>query len=75
VTCCAAADPGRRKSAIPAETLDLVPGGVRHHLRALEAAGLIRRTRVGRHVEVELTARGRALQMLFPRVPGSIGAA
>jgi DNA-binding transcriptional ArsR family regulator len=52
-----------------ARTLHLVPAGVTHHLRALEAAGLIRRTREGCHVLVELTARGRALQVLYEHAP------
>jgi DNA-binding transcriptional ArsR family regulator len=52
-----------------AQSLFLVPGGVTHHLQALEAAGLIRRTRDGRHVLVELTARGRALHSLYQRTP------
>ena len=58
-----------------AEALHLVPGGVTHHLRALETAGLITRKRKGRHVLVELTARGRALRVLFEHAPEAICAA
>jgi DNA-binding MarR family transcriptional regulator len=55
-----------------ARALHLVPGGVTHHLRALEAAGLIQRTRDGRHVQVELTARGRALHALYQQAPSTL---
>lgn len=48
-----------------AKHLFIAPGGVTHHLRTLEAAGLVRRTRHGRHVVVERTARGRAVMALF----------
>lgn len=60
-----------RLAAVPvtcgqiAKHLFMAPGGVTHHLRTLEAAGLVRRTRRGRHVIVERTARGRAVIALF----------
>jgi DNA-binding MarR family transcriptional regulator len=48
-----------------AQALFMAPGGVTHHLRHLERAGLARRTRTGREVTVHLTARGRALLDLY----------
>jgi DNA-binding MarR family transcriptional regulator len=45
----------------------MAPGGVTHHLRFLEAAGLIWRERTGRSVTVELTARGGAILALYRR--------
>jgi DNA-binding transcriptional ArsR family regulator len=51
-----------------ANALYMAPGGVTHHLRLLEAAGLVIRERVGRNVIVERTARGRAVLALYRRV-------
>jgi hypothetical protein len=48
-----------------AATLQLAPGGVTHHLKALEAAGLVRRTPQGRHASIERTARGTSLLALY----------
>jgi DNA-binding MarR family transcriptional regulator len=48
-----------------AESLFMAPGGVTHHLRVLEAAGLVTRTRRGRHVVVERTAKGCAIIALY----------
>lgn len=45
----------------------MAPGGVTHHLRLLEAAGLVWRERTGRSVIVELTARGGAILALYGR--------
>jgi DNA-binding MarR family transcriptional regulator len=44
-----------------AQALFMAPGGVTHHLRWLERAGLARRMRSGREVTVHLTPRGCAL--------------
>jgi DNA-binding MarR family transcriptional regulator len=57
-------DAQQRPSQI-AEALRMVPAGVTHHLRRLEDAGLVIRTRRGRHVVVERTARGTALRGLY----------
>ncbi len=43
------------------------PNMVTHHLRALEAAGLITRTRQGRNVWVRRSARGTQLAALYER--------
>jgi DNA-binding transcriptional ArsR family regulator len=48
-----------------AEALWTVPGGATHHLRWLEAAGLVTRRRRGRYVLVERTPRGSALLALY----------
>ena len=48
-----------------AARLQLAPGGVTHHLKNLEAAGLIRRTRDGRRVIVQRTARGTSVLALY----------
>jgi DNA-binding MarR family transcriptional regulator len=48
-----------------AQALFMAPGGVTHHLRWLERAGLARRTRSGREVTVHLSRRGRALLDLY----------
>jgi DNA-binding transcriptional ArsR family regulator len=48
-----------------AELLDMSPGSATHHLRSLEAAGLVTRIRQGRNVVVERTARGTALVAMF----------
>ena len=50
-----------------AERLFLTPSGVSHHLSALEAAGLVTRTRDGRHVLVRRTPRANALLALYDR--------
>jgi DNA-binding transcriptional ArsR family regulator len=54
---CQAGDVARR--------LTLTPGGVTHHLKALEASGLIVRERDARHVLVHRTARGTLLLGLY----------
>src|SRR5215207_7259163 len=43
----------------------MLPGGTTYHLRHLEDAGLITRTRRGPYVIVERTARGSALLALY----------
>ena len=48
-----------------ARQLQGAPSMVTHHLRALQAAGLIVRRRHGRHVRVTRTARGEALVALY----------
>jgi DNA-binding transcriptional ArsR family regulator len=48
-----------------ADRLHLARGGLTHHLKTLEAWGLIRRTPAGRHVVVERTARGSSLLALY----------
>jgi DNA-binding MarR family transcriptional regulator len=48
-----------------AESLRAVPSAATHHVTALEAAGLVRRERVGRRVLVRRTARGEALLELY----------
>ena len=48
-----------------AEALHTVPGGATHHLRGLEASGLVTRSRHGQYVIVERTARGTALLALY----------
>lgn len=48
-----------------ARTLKTVPAGATHHLRSLEAAGLVIRRRDGRQVLVERTVRGAALLALY----------
>ena len=50
-----------------AELLHAVPSMASHHLRALEAAGLITRTREGRRVRVRRSARGTELVALYER--------
>src|SRR5215217_3013220 len=50
-----------------AEALHTVPAGATHHLRELEAAGLVTRERRGQYVIVERTARGTALLALYDR--------
>jgi DNA-binding transcriptional ArsR family regulator len=54
---CQAGDVARR--------LTLTPGGVTHHLKALEASGLIVRERDARTVVVHRTARGTVLLRLY----------
>ena len=49
------------------DLLVLVPSGVTHHLKALEAAGLVHRRRSGRQVMVSRTARGGELLDLYER--------
>ena len=48
-----------------ARALKTVPAGATHHLRSLEAAGLVIRRRDGRRVIVERTMRGTALLALY----------
>jgi DNA-binding MarR family transcriptional regulator len=48
-----------------ARALFIAPGGVTHHLRRLEQAGLARRIRTGRSVTVHLSVRGRGLLELY----------
>lgn len=48
-------------------SVDLGPSGATHHLRCLEAAGLINRRRVGRKVIVERTPLGHGLLALYER--------
>jgi DNA-binding transcriptional ArsR family regulator len=48
-----------------AKALHTVPAGATHHLRGLEAAGLVTRERRGQYVIVARTARGTALLDLF----------
>ena len=50
-----------------AEMLHAVPSMASHHLRALETAGLVTRTREGRRVRVRRTARGTELLSLYER--------
>ncbi len=50
-----------------AEQLYYAPSGVTHHLDALDAAGLVTRTRQGRHFIVRRTARATALLALYDR--------
>lgn len=50
-----------------AAMLHAVPSMASHHLRALEAAGLITRTREGRTVRVRRSARGTELVALYDR--------
>jgi len=50
-----------------AEALHTVPAGATHHLRELEAAGLVTRERRGRYVIVQRTARGTELLELYDR--------
>lgn len=58
-----------------AEALRAVPSAATHHVRALEAAGLVQRDRCGRQVLVQLTARGRSLAALYEEVaPAAHGA-
>jgi hypothetical protein len=47
--------------------LQLAPGAITHHLRALERAGLITRERDGRNVVVHRRARGTSLLHLYER--------
>jgi DNA-binding MarR family transcriptional regulator len=56
---------GPASCGVIAQALFMAPGGVTHHLRRLERAGLVRRTRTGREVTVHLSARGRALLDLY----------
>jgi DNA-binding transcriptional ArsR family regulator len=56
------------RTVTPGELADVLhgtPSMVTHHLRALEAAGLITRTREGRNVRVARTARGTELVALY----------
>jgi DNA-binding transcriptional ArsR family regulator len=55
------------KSGRLAEALRTVPSAVTHHVTALEAAGLVTRTRLGRYVVVRRTERGEALLGLYRR--------
>ena len=48
-----------------AERLATVPSAATHHVSALEAAGLVARSRDGRHVLVQRTERGEALLALY----------
>ncbi len=48
-----------------AKELQMVPAGATHHLRSLEAAGLVKRRRDGQRVIVERTARGSELLALY----------
>jgi len=48
-----------------AERVFLSPSGLTHHAGALEAAGLVARTRTGRHVVVRRTARAERLLGLY----------
>ncbi len=48
-----------------ARRLTMTPGGVTHHLKALEASGLIVRERDARNVLVHRTARGTLLLGLY----------
>jgi DNA-binding MarR family transcriptional regulator len=50
-----------------AETLVAVPSAATYHAAALEASGLARRKRCGRHVFVHRTERGTALLALYER--------
>jgi DNA-binding transcriptional ArsR family regulator len=50
-----------------AALLHAVPSMATHHLRLLEAAGLVARLREGRHVRVQRTARGTELVALYER--------
>lgn len=50
-----------------AEMLCAVPSMASHHLRVLEAAGLVTRTREGRTVQVRRTERGSELVALYER--------
>lgn len=52
-------------AGVLAATLHLAPGGLTYHLKALEAAGLVRRTPHGRHTSIERTARGTSLLALY----------
>jgi DNA-binding transcriptional ArsR family regulator len=59
-----------RSAGEVATALVASPGAATHHLRALEAAGLVIRERVGRNVVVHRTRRGSALLLLY----GALGA-
>jgi DNA-binding transcriptional ArsR family regulator len=48
-----------------AAALQAVPSAATHHVRALEAAGLVFRERAGQHVRVHRTDRGTALLALY----------
>jgi DNA-binding transcriptional ArsR family regulator len=48
-----------------ARLLVCAPSGITHHLRALEAAGLVSRHRQGRHVVVHRSSRAHALLALY----------
>jgi DNA-binding transcriptional ArsR family regulator len=48
-----------------AAALEAVPSAATHHVRALEAAGLVVRERAGQHVRVHRTDRGTALLALY----------
>jgi DNA-binding transcriptional ArsR family regulator len=48
-----------------AQVLETVPSAASHHVTALEAAGLVVRSRSGRSVTVRRTARGEALLALY----------
>lgn len=53
--------------------LTMRPGGTTYHLRCLEAAGRVTRTRRGCHVIVERTARGTALVALYAQSSRTYG--
>ena len=53
-----------------AEALRAVPSAATHHVKALEAAGLVVRDRDGRNVVVRHSARGRALLDLYDDLAG-----
>jgi DNA-binding MarR family transcriptional regulator len=57
----------RRGPGDVAERLLLTPSGVSHHLGALESAGLVTRTRLGRRVAIRRTGRAIALLALYDR--------
>ena len=50
-----------------ADLLFAVPSAATHHATALEASGLVRRERCGRHVLVHRTGLGNALLTLYER--------
>jgi DNA-binding transcriptional ArsR family regulator len=54
-----------------AQSLYMLPGGMTYHLRSLEAAGLVTRTRRGPNVIVERTDRGTALVALYDPADGA----
>jgi DNA-binding transcriptional ArsR family regulator len=62
-----------RSAGAVAKALMASPGAATHHVRKLEAAGLIARERVGRNVAVHRTPRGTALLMLYGAHPRSAG--
>ena len=56
-----------------AAELGVAPSSATHHVRALEAAGLVVRRRDGSMILVTRTARGAALIMLCDRGPRAVG--